>query len=101
MHSEAHRMVMFACSVIEEQTKDAVLLEAAQLMQDLLWNRTNGGDSLLDELNAAFDQDELLEQQAGRDELHAAVEQLQLGGNTDAVIAQLMTGCWQRIFALA
>lgn len=92
---------MFVCSVIEEQTGDAVLQEAQRLMLDLLWYRTNGGDSLLDELNAAFDTDELLEQTAGREELAAAVEQLQLGGEVDAVIVQLMTGCWQRIFVLA
>lgn len=108
MNSNMYTMVTAIAATVRDNARDAVLEEAALLALDLLMHTNNGGDSLLDELNAQFDVDERLEQADGREELAAAVEQLQLAQGAwlheelrKSVLAQLVMGMHKRMFALA
>lgn len=108
MRSNMYWMVKAIAAAVRDNAHDAVLEEAALVALDLAAYTPNGGDSLLDELNAQFDMDELLEQADGREELHAAVEQLQLAQGAwlheelrKSVLAQLVMGMHKRMFALA
>lgn len=112
MHSNMYRMVKAIAETVRDNARDAVLDEAARLALDLAAHTNNGGDSLLDELNAQFDLDELLEQADGREELAAAVADLQSEAEQTAegwlwpvkrkrVLAQLVVGMSKRMFALA
>jgi hypothetical protein len=112
MHSNMYRMVKAIAETVRDNARDAVLEEAALLALDLAAHTNNGGDSLLDELNAQFDMDELLEQADGREELHAAVADLQSEAEQTAegwlwpvkrkrVLAALVVGMSKRMFALA
>ena len=112
MHTNMYTMVTAIAATVRDNARDAVLEEAALLAMDLLLHTNNGGDSLLDELNAQFDLDELLEQADGREELAAAVADLQSEAEQTAegwlwpvkrkrVLAQLVVGMSKRMFALA
>ena len=112
MHTNMYTMVTAIAATVRDNARDAVLEEAALLAMDLLLHTNNGGDSLLDELNAQFDLDELLEQADGREELHAAIADLQSEAEQTAegwlwpekrkrVLAQLVVGMSKRMFALA
>lgn len=112
MHSNMYTMVTAIAATVRDNARDAVLEEAARLAIDLLMHTVNGGDSLLDELNAQFDADELLEQTDGRAELAAAVADLQSEAEQTAegwlwpekrkrVLGLLVMGMSKRMFALA
>lgn len=112
MHSNMYWMVKAIATTVRDNARDAVLEEAALLALDLAEHKNNGGDSLLDELNAQFDVDELLEQTDGREELHAAVADLQSEAEQTAegwlwpdkrkrVLGLLVVGMSKRMFALA
>lgn len=109
MSDEATRMVMVAAGELVKHTDDAVVEEAARLAVSLVGWRDAGGDSLLDELNAAFEVDERLEQTDGRAELAEALAELELRADEDylhgakrlAVARLLMIGVSKRVFALA
>lgn len=107
-----YTMVTAIAATVRDNARDAVLEEAALLALDLLLHTNNGGDSLLDELNAQFDMDELLEQADGREELAAAVADLQSEAEQTAegwlwpvkrkrVLGLLVIGMSKRMFALA
>lgn len=107
-----YTMVKAIAATVRDNARDAVLEEAARLAMDLLLHTNNGGDSLLDELNAQFDLDELLEQADGREELHAAIADLQSEAEQTAegwlwpvkrkrVLGLLVIGMSKRMFALA
>jgi hypothetical protein len=109
MSDEATRMVMIAAGELVKHTDDAVVEEAARLAVSLVGWSDAGGDSLLDELNAAFEVDERLAQTDGRAELAEALAELELKAGEDylhgakrmAVARLLMIGVSKRVFALA
>lgn len=112
MNTATYLMVGDIAATMQKRARDAVMDEAARLALDLTGHVKNGGDSLLDELNAQFDVDELLEQTDGREELAAAVADLQTEAEQTEfgwlyetkrkrVLGLLMAGMCKRVFALA